>query len=45
MQKMRMVKYGIGTYFMFPVQMRKGESEQVIEVFKNQLKELHIVQH
>ena len=27
MQKMRMVKYGIGIYFMFPIQMRKGESE------------------
>jgi hypothetical protein len=27
MQKMRMVKYRIGIYFMFPIQMRKGESE------------------
>ncbi len=27
MQKMRMVKYRIGIYFMFPVQMCKGESK------------------
>ena len=27
MQKMCMVKYRIGIYFMFPIQMRKGESE------------------
>ena len=27
MQKMRMVKYRIGIYFVFPIQMCKGESK------------------